>query len=334
MTPIVSIIVPIYNMEKYLDNCLKSIVNQSYKNIQVILINDGSKDKSEQIAKKYQENDSRIILINKENSGVSSSRNMGIDLANGKYIIFVDADDYIEPKMIEIMVNEINKSNVGLIQCFFKKVKDDNIKLGDVNKYDKIEYTKQEAIRSIIYRKNTELKLNRAIWGKIYFTDIIKANNIKFKEDIYMFEDGFFNLQYLKYIDNIKILTTELYAYRQTNTSATKKFDENRARQSSLILKNLNQYVKQENINYANDEINLFACEMLSGIIAKQIFNKSNKANYYQKREKLNQIIEEEYLKYINKIDLKKIRGNNRIMIYLIRKRLYALLNILYRLKG
>ncbi|EOU2074247.1 glycosyltransferase, partial [Clostridium perfringens] len=104
----VSVIVPIYNSGEYLDECLNSIIKQSLKEIEIILINDGSKDNSFNICKKFKNEDDRIILIDQENSGVAVSRNKGVRISKGEYIIFVDSDDYLEEKMIEKLYNEIH----------------------------------------------------------------------------------------------------------------------------------------------------------------------------------------------------------------------------------
>ena len=113
----VSIIIPVYNVEKYLDKCLKSVLNQTYKNIEIIVINDGSTDNSLKICKKYK--DKRIVLIDKENGGVSSARNKGLELASGKYITFVDSDDWLELDAIENMVSFIEKENVDFVRfCY------------------------------------------------------------------------------------------------------------------------------------------------------------------------------------------------------------------------
>ena len=101
--PLISIIIPVYNAEKYLKKCLDSVINQTYKNLEIILVDDGSTDKSPEICDKYAEKDSRIIVLHKENGGVSSSRNAGLDIFKGEYLSFVDSDDYVEPDYIEYL---------------------------------------------------------------------------------------------------------------------------------------------------------------------------------------------------------------------------------------
>jgi len=127
MNELISIIVPIYNVEIYLEKCLNSIINQTYKNIEILLINDGSSDNSLRICKKYQKKDKRIVLINKKNGGLSSARNAGIDKASGNYLLFIDSDDYIEIDMIEKLYNNIKSNNADISICNFfitKKNKD------------------------------------------------------------------------------------------------------------------------------------------------------------------------------------------------------------------
>ena len=115
--PLISIIVPVYNVEKYLSKCIDSIINQTYKNIEIILIDDGSTDSSGAICDKYALVDSRIHVLHIENSGVSNARNVGLNHATGDYIGFVDSDDYIEPNMYELLLEELIADDVDVVQC-------------------------------------------------------------------------------------------------------------------------------------------------------------------------------------------------------------------------
>ena len=117
MNKLVSIIVPIYNAEKFLDQCIESLVNQSYKNIEIILINDGSSDKSLEKCQKWQKIDKRIVLVSQKNQGVSMARNHGLNIAKGDYISFVDSDDYVDKTFIEKLIKEILKYNADMVEC-------------------------------------------------------------------------------------------------------------------------------------------------------------------------------------------------------------------------
>lgn len=124
----VSIIVPIYNVEKYLNRCLDSLVNQTFKDIEIIALNNGSTDSSLDILKDYASNDNRITIIDNENLGVSKARNIGIDKASGKYIVFVDSDDWIDTNMIEVLYSNITKNNCDLVMCTYVREFDDHSK--------------------------------------------------------------------------------------------------------------------------------------------------------------------------------------------------------------
>ena len=122
MEDLITIIVPIYNVEKYLRECIESICRQTYRNIEIILINDGSNDNSAKICDEYKEKDSRIKVIHKENGGVSSARNKGLEIAKGAYITFVDGDDYIDEKYCEKLLKNLKENNVECVLCGFNRI--------------------------------------------------------------------------------------------------------------------------------------------------------------------------------------------------------------------
>ncbi len=183
----ISIIVPIYNASKYLKKCLDSLVNQTKKELEFILINDGSTDDSESIIKSYK--DSRIKYFKRSNHGIGKTRNFGINNASGKYIMFLDSDDYLEENACEILYKKIDKERLDLVVCDFYRV-DSNSK----------------EVEKIISFKNTSLKdnpnlllnINLAPWNKIYRSDLLKDNNIKFIEDLKYEDAPFVALALLK----------------------------------------------------------------------------------------------------------------------------------------
>lgn len=183
----ISIIVPIYNASKYLKKCLDSLVNQTKKELEFILINDGSTDDSESIIKSY--NDSRIKYFKRSNHGIGKTRNFGINKAVGKYIMFLDSDDYLEENACEELYKKIEKEKLDVVVCDFYRV-DSNSK----------------EVEKIISFKNTSLKdnpnlllnINLAPWNKIYRSALIKNNNIKFIEDLKYEDAPFVALSLLK----------------------------------------------------------------------------------------------------------------------------------------
>ena len=163
MKELISVIVPVYNVEKYLDNCVQSILRQSYTNLEIILIDDGSTDKSSQLCDEYSQKDKRIKVIHKKNGGQSDARNVGITVATGKYIAFVDSDDYIDEQFLEQLYLAIKKNKSDISMSKYKKT----YKLNEKNKkiYNKcIIYSPEEALRELLLFQNAD----NYIWNKLY----------------------------------------------------------------------------------------------------------------------------------------------------------------------
>ena len=183
----ISIIVPIYNASKYLKKCLDSLVNQTKKELEFILINDGSTDDSESIIKSY--NDNRIKYFKRSNHGIGKTRNFGINKSTGKYIMFLDSDDYLEEDACELLYKKIEKDNLDLVVCDFYKV------INNSNNLEKITNFKNTSLKD---NPNLLLDINLAPWNKIYRSDLIKNNNIKFIEDLKYEDAPFVTLALLK----------------------------------------------------------------------------------------------------------------------------------------
>lgn len=173
MEKLISVIIPVYNVEKYLEKCIQSVINQTYKNLEIILVNDGSTDNSLNICKKFSNIDNRIVLFNKENGGLSSARNFGIDNASGEYISFLDSDDFISENMYEILVDNLEKFNGDISIIESCDVYENNYFIEkQINEKEVIIYSKQEAM--IKYFEGNFIPA----WGKLYKKRLF--NNIRF----------------------------------------------------------------------------------------------------------------------------------------------------------
>lgn len=206
MEVLVSVIVPVYNMEKYIIQCLQSITSQDYNNIEVICINDGSQDESKNLIENYARKDSRVRLINKRNNGVSSARNCGISNSNGKYLTFIDADDIISKDFISTLVTIMESG----CQCGV---------VGIASFSEKFETSFSSGSTFVFENNQTVSTLLGEIGGymanKIYITEIIKKNNLILDKNISVAEDMLFNYRYFQYCKQIGYNPGVKYLYRQ-----------------------------------------------------------------------------------------------------------------------
>ena len=210
---LVSIIVPVYNVEKYLNSCINSILGQTYQNIEVILVNDGSKDNSKKICLEIVKMDSRVSYYEKENSGLSDTRNVGLNYVKGDYVMFVDSDDLLAPFAVEELVKICNEGNYSVVSSeivHFIDGKDPNYK----NHQFIREFDKESAICSFLYQK----EISTSACGKIYSSKLFE--NVRFKSGI-LFEDNLFLSDVFNLVDRITYCDGGYYGYRHRNNSIT-----------------------------------------------------------------------------------------------------------------
>lgn len=205
----ISIIVPVYNAQKYIKRCVESIVNQSYQKWELILIDDGSKDDSSLICDELKQADSRIHVVHSVNQGASAARNRGLDEAAGDYITFVDADDWVEPNHLEVLVNQID-SDVDL--CINSFIAD--LYYGS-RPYQYKEVKTQDNIESINAFFTILLQHSQFLWNKLFKSNIINDNHIRFNTSISLGEDNIFILEYLNYIRGLSASSVCTYHYDQ-----------------------------------------------------------------------------------------------------------------------
>jgi glycosyltransferase involved in cell wall biosynthesis len=228
---LISIIVPVYNVEDYLRQCLDSLVKQTYSNIEIICVNDGSTDKSLEIIREYAKKDDRILVINQPNAGVANARNNAIDKSSGKYMMFVDPDDWVELNICETAVNCIEKYNADVVMySYYREYENRSLakKIFDIDiiVFEKDECKELHRRHSGIVGKELRKPQNAdalcSLCTKIFKADIIKINQIRFIDNkkIGTYEDGIFNLYYFNHIDRAIYIDENLYHYRKTNQNS------------------------------------------------------------------------------------------------------------------
>jgi glycosyltransferase involved in cell wall biosynthesis len=205
--PKVSIIIPVYNVEKYLAECLDSAIGQTLRDIEIICVNDGSTDRSPEILDEYAKKDSRIIVIHQKNAGPGYARNVGIDLAKGKYIAFLDSDDVMRPTLCEKTVQIAERENADMTYFFY-----------DTARYSITEL--EQAVKQGVVTRSNLLNCNN-IWQKLWKTSFIRDKQLKFPINDLMVEDIVFNWQAISFEPNISFLTDHLLWYRINPESLT-----------------------------------------------------------------------------------------------------------------
>lgn len=335
---LISIIIPVYNCEKYIEKCIKSVINQTYKNIEILCINDGSTDESLKVLKKLELEDKRIIVIDKINEGVSVARNTGLDTAKGKYISFIDSDDWIDENFIEILYKTLIKKQVDVVRCNNYITTDKNEKI----------YNLENSSNTYIDNKNISQILSNIINCKLncYVMLLLikkeKIVNVRFNNRIHMMEDTLFYIDMLNYIENMYIFDKPLYHYFQNIDGAcrNKKHLERNIKEILMVNKLIKDKLENNN-NFTSqlenmlNEYTLNWC--LSNIMLmykyKIDINSTNKAiaklmkNEYAKNIYSN--IKFENLKLHLKIPIKLLFNNNLILL----KIYYKLILNLYKLK-
>ncbi|SHH68316.1 glycosyltransferase family 2 protein [Clostridium grantii] len=234
MLPKVSVIIPVYNCEKYIANCLESVLNQSYTNIEVVIINDGSKDRSQEIIKTYELIDKRIKLLNQENKGPSEARNNGLTNATGEYLVFVDSDDTIHEIYIEKLLYKSLEGGYDIVCCGYNE----ESKNGMIS-YNDFWFNKEKVLRND-FAKYICSGVGGTIWGKIFKRNIIVENNIRMDSKIFMCEDLLFVLNYCLYCNTFAAIPDFLYHYnRLNNYSITSNINISYLKNNITVIQNM-----------------------------------------------------------------------------------------------
>lgn len=208
--PLVSIIIPVYNAAPHLGICLESVRQQTYQNIEILLVNDGSSDASMHILNMYAGVDSRIVAIDKANRGVSATRNLAMDMARGEYLQFVDSDDYLDENATRLLVEKAKTHNADLVVSHYCHVSGSKItvhgflRCTDVMDKNAFVIELMEEPASFYYG---------VMWNKLYRADIIRAHNIRCDEELQWSEDFVFNLEYIRHAERFIALKTPIYYY-------------------------------------------------------------------------------------------------------------------------
>ena len=332
--PLVTVVVPVYNVEKYLDRCIDSIVNQTYKNLEIILVDDGSPDNCPKMCDDWAEKDSRIKVIHKKNTGLGMARNSGMEIAEGDYILFVDSDDYIALSTIEKCVVEFKKTNADVVMFGrFNVLPDGNIKEKHIMTEQYV-FSGDSVINDILpgmftYARGTGV----SSCCKMYSLNIIKESNIKYKSEREIIsEDAFFILELFKYVKRVAIIPESFYYYCQNSGSLTTSYKKDRQeKNNSFLLKSLEK-IKSNNYpdcveNALKVRYHAYTISALKQILNSDLADSEKKEEIYKtfKDITLNETLSPDVLG-IEKKTLK-------IFYYLVRYKMYGLAFLMLKIR-
>ena len=286
MEPLISIIVPIYKVEEYLRKCIESIINQTYKNIEIILVDDGSPDNCPQICDEYAQKDSRIVVIHQKNGGLSNARNSGLNIAKGKFIGFVDGDDYIANDMYETMYNAIKDNNAQMSICRAYNVNENGELVRDEIQPDIKEevkiFTKYEAMKEMLMDKN----IRGYVWSKLFKRDCFET--LRFPEGR-NYEDIAISIKCFEKTDRIIYLNKQKYYYVQRESSIDHVKSEKNLTDAIEVSYERYKYVKYNYPELKEHNIYAFIHRILC---AYKDLKKMNYMNVYYCQEYVNMIQE------------------------------------------
>ncbi|MGN0245888.1 MAG: glycosyltransferase family 2 protein [Lachnospiraceae bacterium] len=288
INPTISIIVPVYNVEKYLSRCIQSILCQTFSDFELILVDDGSKDHSRAICEEFSKRDSRISVIHKENGGVASARNAALRIAVGQYVMFCDSDDYVSPDWVQQLYSVVCSYANAFVNCnAWTVASDGNMVLRcDVENPNKI-------IRMNSYFDLYVSSLDSSLWNKIYSGEIIRERQLRFNEDLRIGEDVIFNVEYYKTCNQIIFINSPLYFYCSNTTSLTHTYRPNNMEMHRVVFTARLQVIEEEYLgNYLDNWLYRFI-QMLN-----EVFDKRNTMSFRRKMQYCQKMMQTEEFQY------------------------------------
>ena len=333
----ISIIIPVYNVEPYIKKSLDSVINQTYNNLEIILINDGSTDNSGKICDKYAKKDKRIKVIHQTNKRLSKARNNGLDKATGDYIMFVDPDDWLELNACELLINEIisQKKDIlifNIVREYGNESKKNSKFIFNENDKDLKYKTQAKILSSYLKIDNFKIKGIAYTWNKIIKKQLLDNIRFSFEGKKAMYEDVVFCYCLLEKTEKIGFYDKHLYHYR---ISRKYSYNEDIIKIMDEFYKIIKSYANNHKKDaYYNQSIYSRMLINLHKIINVNIYHKNNNVNVFKKNKMLrNEIKKKQYKEAIKNINYSNLNTYLKIYIVLIKLKLYILVYILNKLE-
>lgn len=333
--PEISVIVPIFNVEKYLQRCIDSLLNQTLKDIEIILVDDGSPDNCPAMCDEYARQDSRVKVIHKKNEGLGFARNSGLSVANGKYVAFVDSDDYVAAEMYEKLLLTATNENLDTVYCGFSIVDSCGCVINTINEVNELTIFEENVKNLLLDMVGSTVDFHRdrkyemCVWRAIYSLDTIKKNGIIFcSERELISEDIIFHIDYLPRALKVGFLPASYYFYCMNENSLTMKFKIGRFQKDKILHDEIKRKLSHI-FNLAEYENRVE--RSFIGYTRSCVYKRSTKG--LEKRTVKDEIkkicYDNELQKILKKYPYKKLPLKQRILINLIRYKLIVLIQIL-----
>ncbi len=340
--PLISIIVPVYNASLTLSKCVGSLTSQTFKNIEILLINNVSTDDSWQACLNLASKDSRVKPIDHFEKGVSSARNRGIEDSVGDYVMFVDADDWIDNNVCEFFVNENRLHNYDLF-CFSAQYHkaDNSLKTFLFAESVPLFSTKQKTELQIkvfvpntpCFNYKTSTRFLGSVWGKFYKKDVLVKNNLRFAKETIISEDVLFNTLALDHFERIGYTKECFYHYVQQSDSAQSHYRPQSAKYFAFIIKEIQIWLLRTNKDILFvDAANCLFVHYLFGVLKEDVFHKDNPNSIAEKKHLLDAALSmKEFLEPLNNLNVRYFSLPERILIWLLQRKRIGVITFLFR---
>lgn len=332
---LVTVIIPIYNVEKYLDRCVESVVNQTYKNLEIILVDDGSPDNCPKMCDEWAQRDGRIKVVHKQNAGLGMARNTGIENATGKYIFFFDSDDYVDVTIVEKCVLSAEKQGAEAVIYGRCEVYDDGRIIKKELRPTKEVFTGQEVVDILLPSMFTyDMGFGVSAWGKMFSLDTFRKFSLRFvSEREIISEDAYFALEFFSHISVATIVNESLYFYYKRDDSLSRVFRADRHSKNDIFYQKSIEYINVAQlprcvVTHFTARYHMYALSAMKQLLSSDM-TKS------EKKSRLKEMFRSTVLRGSLESDTLRVHKKSlRLFFTLLKMRLYPLCKVLLNMKN